>query len=383
MRIVITADPEIEVPPRLYGGIERVVDGLVRRFRARGHQVCLVAKPGSECPADAFYSWPGASSLSASDSVRNAWALWKAARAFQPDVVHSFSRIAYLTPLLRGSTPIVMSYQRDPTMRTVGLAVKLAAPGVLRFTGCSEYIAGLGRQAGGEWEGIPNFAEMDALHFSPTVAPDAPLVFLSRVEHIKGAHWAIEIARRTGQRLIIAGNHSDTGPEGEYWREKIAPEIGRDGVEYVGAVNDDQKHRVSQKLASALGDLRGKRIALWGLAFKPRTDDMRDAPSLTVIDDLLGAGASVVAHDPIAMDEARRRLGSRITFAPDEYSALRGADALAVITDWHEYRHPDFEQIKSLLAKPIIVDGRNLYSVEGMKELGFTYHSIGRLPVGT
>jgi len=244
MRIVITADPEIEVPPRLYGGIERVVDGLVRRFRARGHQVCLVAKPGSECPADAFHPWPGASSLSASDSLRNALNLWRAVRAFRPDVVHSFSRIAYLTPLLRGRTPIVMSYQRDPTMRTVGLAVKLAAPGVLRFTGCSEYIAGLGRQAGGEWEGIPNFAELDALHFSPTVAPDAPLVFLSRVEHIKGAHWAIEIARRTGQRLIIAGNHSDTGPEGEYWREKILPEIGRAGVEYVGAVNDAQKNKL-------------------------------------------------------------------------------------------------------------------------------------------
>ena len=244
MRIVITADPEIEVPPKLYGGIERVVDGLVRRFRSRGHQVCLVAKPGSECPADAFYPWPGASSLSAVDSLRNAVNLWRAVRAFRPDVIHSFSRIAYLTPLLRGRTPIVMSYQRDPTMRTVGLAVKLAAPDVLRFTGCSEYIAGLGRKAGGEWEGIPNFAEMDALHFSPTVAPDAPLVFLSRVEHIKGAHWAIEIARRTGQRLIIAGNHSDSGPEGEYWREKIVPEIGHGGVEYVGAVNDAQKNKL-------------------------------------------------------------------------------------------------------------------------------------------
>ena len=244
MRILITADPEIEVPPRLYGGIERVVDGLVRRFRTRGHQVCLVAKPGSECPADVVYAWPGASSLSTFDSLRNAWTLWRAVRAFRPDVIQSFSRLAYLTPLLRGGTPIVMSYQRDPTMRTVGLAMKLAAPRVLRFTGCSEYIAGLGRQAGGEWEGIPNFAEMDALKFSPAVAPDAPLVFLSRVEHIKGAHWAIDIARRTGQRLIIAGNHSDSGPEGEYWREKIAPEIGRGGIEYVGAVDDVQKNKL-------------------------------------------------------------------------------------------------------------------------------------------
>jgi glycosyltransferase involved in cell wall biosynthesis len=244
MRIVITADPEIEVPPRLYGGIERVVAGLVRRFRMRGHQVCLVAKPGSECPVDAFYPWSGLSSLSASDSLRNAWTLWKAVRAFRPDIIHSFSRIAYLTPLLRGATPIVMSYQRDPTQRTVGLAVKLAAPGVLRFTGCSDYIAALGRRAGGVWTGIPNFAEMDALKFSPTVASDAPLVFLSRVESIKGAHWAIEIARRTGQKLIIAGNHSDTGPEGGYWRREIEPQIGHGGVEYVGPVDDVQKNRL-------------------------------------------------------------------------------------------------------------------------------------------
>jgi glycosyltransferase involved in cell wall biosynthesis len=244
MRIVITADPEIEVPPRLYGGIERVVDGLVRRYRARGHRVCLVAKPGSECPADAFHPWPGASSLSKMDSLRNSLALRQAVRAFKPDVIHSFSRIAYLTPLLRGRTPIVMSYQRDPTMRTVGLAVKLAASHVLSFTGCSDYIANLGRRAGGDWVGIPNFAEMDALKFSPTVGIDAPLVFLSRVEHIKGAHWAIDIARRTGRRLIIAGNHSDSGPEGEYWREKIVPEIGHDGVEYVGAVNDAQKNKL-------------------------------------------------------------------------------------------------------------------------------------------
>lgn len=244
MRIVVTADPEIEVPPRLYGGIERVVDGLVRRYRSRGHRVCLVAKSGSDCPADAFHPWPGASSLSKTDTLRNSLALWRAVRSFKPDVIHSFSRIAYLTPLLRGRTPVVMSYQRDPTMRTVGLAVKLAASHVLSFTGCSDYIANLGRQAGGNWVGIPNFAEMDALKFSPTVAADAPLVFLSRVEHIKGAHWAIEIARRTGQRLIIAGNHSDSGPEGEYWREKILPEIGHDGVEYVGAVNDAQKNRL-------------------------------------------------------------------------------------------------------------------------------------------
>jgi glycosyltransferase involved in cell wall biosynthesis len=244
MRILLTADPEIEVPPKDYGGIERIVDALVRRLRVRGHQVCLVARPGSTCPADSFQPWPGASSLSKMDTVRNSWALWRAVKAFRPDVVHSFSRIAYLTPHLRGRTPLVMSFQRDPTLRTVGLAVKLAAPGVLSFTGCSDYIAACGRRAGGHWEGIPNFAEMDALKFSPSVPADAPLVFLSRVESIKGAHWAIEIARRTGQRLVIAGNHADAGHEADYWKQQIEPWIGRDGIEYVGPVNDAQKNKV-------------------------------------------------------------------------------------------------------------------------------------------
>jgi glycosyltransferase involved in cell wall biosynthesis len=243
MRLLLTADPEIEVPPRLYGGIERIVDVLVRRLRAAGHVVGLVARPGSACPADAPFAWPGLSSLSRRDTVANTHFLWKTVRAFQPDLVHSFSRVAYLLPLLRGRIPLVMSYQREPTQRTSGLAVKLAKPGVITFTGCSEYIARRGRPAGGEWYGIPNFADTEALSFVPSVAADAPLVFLSRVEEIKGAHWAIEIARRTGRRLIIAGNHSTgSDPEGEFWRCRIAPEIGKGGVEYVGPVDDVQKN---------------------------------------------------------------------------------------------------------------------------------------------
>jgi glycosyltransferase involved in cell wall biosynthesis len=244
MRLLLTADPEIEVPPRLYGGIERIVDVLVRRLQAKGHQVGLVARAGSTCPADAFYPWSGQRSQSKTDTISNSLALWKAKRDFRPDLVHSFSRIAYLLPHLRGSIPLVMSFQRDPTPRTVGLAAKLATPGTLTFTGCSEYIARIGRPSGGEWLGIHNFADTENLHFSPSVPADAPLVFLSRVEEIKGAHWAIEIARRTGNKLIIAGNHSDGGPEGQYWREKIVPEIGRDGVEYAGPVDDMQKDKL-------------------------------------------------------------------------------------------------------------------------------------------
>jgi len=150
-------------------------------------------------------------------------------------------------------------------------------------------------------------------------------------------------------------------------------------LEAVEAANDRQKLRLYEKLTQALGtSLKGARIAIWGLAFKPQTDDMREAPALTLIDNLIGAGATVVAHDPAAMHEAERRLGKKIAFADTNYEAIDGADALVVVTDWNEYRHPDFNKIKSLLKRPVIVDGRNLYDPAKMSALGFTYLSIGR-----
>ena len=150
-------------------------------------------------------------------------------------------------------------------------------------------------------------------------------------------------------------------------------------LEAVDQVNGRQKHRVAEKLIAALGArVRGARVAIWGLAFKANTDDMRESASLTVIDDLLAAGVAVVAHDPVAIAEARRRLGDRIEFTESNYEALRNADALAVLTDWNEYRHPDFERIRTLLRRPLVVDGRNLFTPAKMQQLGFEYYSIGR-----
>jgi len=146
----------------------------------------------------------------------------------------------------------------------------------------------------------------------------------------------------------------------------------------VEEANDVQKHRLYDKLKTVLGDLRGRRVALWGLAFKPNTDDMREAPALVLIDQLLEAGAEVVAHDPVAMHEAQRRIGDRISYAETSYGALPGADALVIVTDWNEYRHPDFARIKETLKSPVVVDGRNLYDRRKMAALGFTYASIGR-----
>lgn len=146
----------------------------------------------------------------------------------------------------------------------------------------------------------------------------------------------------------------------------------------VESANDRQKTILVSKLRKALGDLKGKRVALWGLAFKAGTDDMREAPALAIVAALLDAGVSICAHDPAAMDHARGLLGNRIDFAETNYEALAGADALVVVTDWMEYRHPDFERVKRTLKQPVIVDGRNLYDVEKMRELGVRYHSIGR-----
>ncbi len=147
----------------------------------------------------------------------------------------------------------------------------------------------------------------------------------------------------------------------------------------VESANERQKTVLLTKIRGALGEkLAGRRVAVWGLAFKAGTEDMREAPALTLIEALLAEGASVCAHDPAAIDHARSLLGNRIDYAETNYEALAGADALVVVTDWNEYRHPDFERVKRTLRQPVIVDGRNLYDVEKMRELGVRYHSIGR-----
>ena len=162
---------------------------------------------------------------------------------------------------------------------------------------------------------------------------------------------------------------------------RTASEVGAPlGVlEAVEEANERQKHRLFEKLKESLGGkVKGARIAVWGLAFKPQTDDMREAPALVFIDEAIEAGATIVAHDPVAMHEAKRRLGERVTYADHSFDAIKGADALVVVTDWNEYRHPDFGRMKEALKQPVVIDGRNLYDPAKMRALGFTYASIGR-----
>jgi UDPglucose 6-dehydrogenase len=155
--------------------------------------------------------------------------------------------------------------------------------------------------------------------------------------------------------------------------------LSLDVLKAVEAVNECQKLVVLHKVQRYLGaDLSGKTVGLWGLAFKAETDDMRESPTIPLIEGLLRAGARVQAHDPKATDSAREIFQDRVMFAADPYSAAHGADALCVMTEWLLYRNPDFERVRKLVRRPLLVDGRNLYQPERMKALGFEYHGIGR-----
>lgn len=150
-------------------------------------------------------------------------------------------------------------------------------------------------------------------------------------------------------------------------------------LQAVEAVNESQKSILFRKLEHYFqGDLKGKRIAVWGLAFKPETDDMREAPSLVVIQKLIESGCQVTAYDPIAIPESRRRIGDAVRYAKDIYDAVVDADALLLVTEWKEFRMPSWAAIKKLMANPLVVDGRNIYDSKEMEEYGFEYLCIGR-----
>jgi UDPglucose 6-dehydrogenase len=165
---------------------------------------------------------------------------------------------------------------------------------------------------------------------------------------------------------------------------RTAEETGMDFslLREVEAVNARQKHLLVEKVHARFGaDLRGRKFAIWGLAFKPRTDDMREAPALVIIEALLNADAEIAVHDPEALGRAREVFGERISYHRANYDALSGADALLIVTEWNEFRRPDFSRMRSLMKTPIIFDGRNLYEPAVMQQEGFLYYPIGRVPV--
>jgi len=204
-------------------------------------------------------------------------------------------------------------------------------------------------------------------------------VFGANVDQVRKA---IGSDRRIGSSFLFPG----IGFGGSCFPKDIKALIkfaGDKGYEFqtlkaVERVNEAQKVRFISKLEAHFGALKNRTIAIWGLSFKPRTDDMREAPAIPLINRLLGARAKVQAYDPQAEPVARRIFGKRIALADNSYGALKGADALVIATEWNEFREPDFNRMRKLMKSPVIFDGRNIYSPEQMKAQGFTYYSVGR-----
>ena len=224
---------------------------LAKGLKERGWEVGLVASAGSELEGVKIFPWAVDRPCRLGCHVANAITLLQAWRQFRPDMVHSFSRLIYLWPILWGGGKTVMTYQRS----TGGLNLRFAqifGKKRLEFTAISEHIARQGRGMGGIWHVVPNFVDTGKYTFVRQVPPEAPLVFLSRVEPIKGADLAIRIAKQSGKKLLLAGNRVEIGSAKGYWEEEIAPHLGKDGISYVGEVDDLQKNELLGKAAALL-----------------------------------------------------------------------------------------------------------------------------------
>jgi glycosyltransferase involved in cell wall biosynthesis len=237
LRVALTVDPELPVPPLHYGGIERIVDMLARMLVRRGHSVMLFANPESTCPVERV-AWPGRRSGSLRDTILNAAALARTVMPDRFDLVHSFARIAYLAPILPLAIPKLMSYQREISPRTTGWAHRLGR-GTIEFSAISRRMIAAGPLTG-RWHLAPNGVPLETFTFQREVPDDAPLVFLGRIEEIKGPHLAIEIARKAGRRLVIAGNVP--GEHRAWFQTHVAQFIDGDRVVYAGPVDDEQKN---------------------------------------------------------------------------------------------------------------------------------------------
>jgi len=240
MKIAITADPMIPVPPLLYGGIERIIDMLIKGLVDRGHEVVLYAHRDSKVPCE-LIPYKGTSASSVFDTLKNMQQV-STIRKGGFDLVHSFGRIAYLSRLLPTAIPKVMSYQREPTIKRIQLAMRWAKKDSLYFTGCSAYIADQIKPYAPAYA-IPNGVPLDVYDYQEKVDEDAPFTFLGRIEHIKGTHLAVQVAQQTNRRLIIAGNIPEAPEHQQYFKEQVAPHLN-DRIQYIGPVNDEQKNKM-------------------------------------------------------------------------------------------------------------------------------------------
>jgi glycosyltransferase involved in cell wall biosynthesis len=245
--IFVTADPELPVPPPLYGGIERVIAQLVDGLLARGHRVTLFAHEDSQTRA-ALVPYPATESRSRAATARHAARIAREYLRRRPDVIHSFGRLAYLAALLSLPVPKFMSYQRAITRSRVVWAHRLGR-GSLTFTGCSRHLIEPVRDVG-SWHVLYNSVPVERCRFEAAVPADAPLVFLGRIEHIKGPHLAIDVARKTGRKLVLAGNVP--AEHRNYFETHVAPAIDGRAVSYVGPVDDESKSQLLSGAAALL-----------------------------------------------------------------------------------------------------------------------------------
>ncbi|MBB2144094.1 glycosyltransferase [Pedobacter sp. LMG 31464] len=237
MRIAITADPFIPVPPLNYGGIERIIYLLVEGLIENGHEVILVAHPDSNVSSELIIYSKSKSSLLL--PLKNVHAINKL-KKWKPDLIHSFSRLAYLIPFTLSKVPKIMSYQREPTLSQIKKAVKISSKNSLFFTGCSNYISNQIKPFASATT-VYNCVNTRYYQFKENCKHDAPLVFLGRIEPIKGTHTAIKAAIATQKKLIIAGN-IPSEYQG-YFDTEIKPHLSQ-SIQYVGEVNDQQKNEI-------------------------------------------------------------------------------------------------------------------------------------------
>lgn len=243
MKILLVMDPGILVPPKGYGGHERLVYMFAQEYRRMGHQVHLLVTEGSDVPGCVMHSL-GKEGFppKKSETIKALFRAWQFLRKHRNDfdLVHNFGRLAYLLPVLNDPIKKIMTYGREISGKNIQRISSLPNRNLV-FTGCSSNLISRGGIAG-KWETVYNAIEFDKYTPQPSVAADAPLMFLGRIEKIKGCHTAIEVAKATGHKLIIAGNISPLPEEQAYYKEEVEPFIDGEQVQYVGQVNDEQKN---------------------------------------------------------------------------------------------------------------------------------------------
>lgn len=245
MRIAITADPFIPVPPSNYGGIERIIDFLALGLVKNGHEVLLVANENSKVDVPLLkYPKQTTGIFNHYQNVKTIHQI----KQFKPDVIHSFSRLAYLLPFLNSSVQKVMSYQREPTINQIVNANRIFRKGTLSFTGCSNYITNQ-ISPFAKAATVYNGVEMSTYTHQLNVDANAPLVFLGRIEPIKGTHIAIQVAKQANRKLVIAGNIPEAYQT--YFDNEIKPHLNSDIV-YIGQANDEQKNKLLGSAAALL-----------------------------------------------------------------------------------------------------------------------------------